>query len=492
MRRIVGRAAVEAAAADLLRDESNLRGAWCEEAAWPSNAREASEYVASCAARGLGLTISGGCTGVTGGALPDGGAVLSTRCMTGTGPVEDGRITVSAGTKLDDLRRLLESSSPGLFFPPDPTEWSATLGGMAATDASGSDSLLYGSARRWIEGVEAVFSSGEVLWTRRGEHVFDGGGRCSHPLLGVLTIPSSPHRNLPEKDTAGYRLRPGMDLLDLLLGSEGTLCLVTALELRLEPAPAHTLETVLFPGSPDLLWPALGMLAGSSFRLRALEMMDDKCLELIRRSPLPDGVPPPPGASCAAISRIDACSDSEMDKVLEWLDSLSRDLGIPESRVWAGMDERGNTRIRRFRHQLPEIVNREVSRRAATVPGIFKLGSDSAVGFAKAASFHSEISRLIDGGGFEGIVFGHAGQGHLHANIIPRDTDEMERARAVMLEIARIAVREGGTVSAEHGLGRIKGHLLVEMHPPEYIEGMSALRRTIDPAGLFNPAIRWA
>lgn len=492
MKRIVGRAEVEAAAADLLRDESNLGGAWCEEAAWPANASEASEYVSSCAARGLGLTISGGCTGVTGGALPDGGAVVSTRCMTGTSPVEGERIIVSAGTKLEELRRLLETSNDRLFFPPDPTEWGATLGGMAATDASGSDSLLYGSARRWIEGVEAVFSCGEVLWTRRGEHVFDGEGRCAHPLLGVLTIPSSPERHLPEKDTAGYRLRRGMDLLDLLLGSEGTLCLVTALELRLAPVPLHTVETVLFPGSPDLLWPALAMLSGSNFRLRALEMMDERCMELVRRCPLPDGIPPPAGASCAAMARIDACSDGELDLVLERLDSISRDLGIPEGRVWAGLDERGNTRIRRFRHQLPEIVNREVAKRAAAVPGICKLGSDSAVGFARASSFHAEIARLIEDGGFEGIVFGHAGQGHLHANIIPRDMEEMERARAVMLEIARIAVREGGTVSAEHGLGRIKGHLLGEMHTPEYIEGMSALRRRIDPAGLFNPAIRWA
>ncbi len=492
MRRIAGRAAVEAAAADLLRDESNLGGAWCEEAAWPSSTAEASEYVASCAARGLGLTISGGRTGVTGGALPDGGAVLSTECLTGTGPLEGGRITVSAGTKLDDLRKLLESSSQGLFFPPDPTEWGATLGGMAATDASGSDSLMHGSTRRWIEGVEAVFSSGEAIWTRRGEHVFDGEGRCSHPILGSIWIPAFPRRALPDKDTAGYRLRPGMDLLDLLLGSEGTLCLVTALELRLEKAPAHTVEAVLFPGSPELLWPSLDRLYGSGLRLRALEMMDEKCLDLVRRDPLPDGIQPPEDASCAAMARIDACTDAELDTVLDRLDSISRELGMPENRVWAGMDERGNTRIRRFRHQLPEMVNREIARRAEAVPGICKLGSDSAVGFARAAAFHSEISRMMEEGGFEGIVFGHAGQGHLHANIIPRDAEEMERAKGVMLEIARIAVREGGTVSAEHGLGRIKGHLLGEMHPPELIAGMSAVRRAIDPAGLFNPAVGWA
>jgi D-lactate dehydrogenase (cytochrome) len=491
LRKISGRGLVEEQAGDLLGDESNLAGSWCEEAAWPSSEAEAAAYVQSCAGRGMGLTISGGLTGVTGGALPDGGAVLSTRLLQGIGEIEGGVIEVAAGTALEDLRKSLDDSREGLFFPPDPTEWSATLGGMAATDASGSDSLMHGSARRWIDALHCVFSTGEAAWLRRGDYTFGADGLCSHPSFGTLALPPGPAA-LPDKDTAGYRMRPGMDLVDLLLGSEGTLCLITALELKLERVPAHTAEVVMFPGSTSLLWPALGRLYGSGLRLRALEMMDDRCLDLMRSDPLPDGIQPPRDACCAVMARIDADSDAGLGSVLEVLDSVSSGLGLPERLVWAGLDETGDTRIRRFRHQLPEIVNREIARRAGPVPGIHKLGSDSAVGFDRAAAYHETVRAMIDSGGFEGIVFGHAGQGHLHANILPRTREEMERARTVMLEIARAAVRVGGTVSAEHGLGRIKAHLLREMHPPEVISAMTAIRRAIDPAGLFNPAIRWA
>lgn len=484
-----GAGVVGEVAPDLLHDESNMTGAWCVEACRPATSAEAAGYVRSCASRGLGLTLSGGRTGVVGGALPDGGAVLSTSLLRGIGPVSRSTVEAGAGVTLGELRDFLQGSGTGLFFPPDPTEWSATLGGMAATDASGSDSLLYGSTRRWVEAVEVVFSSGDAAWIERGAFAFDEAGVCRHPLLGEIRLPPLP-AVLPEKDAAGYRLRPGMDLLDLLLGSEGTMCLVTSLRLRLAPEPLHVIETVLFPDR-GALWEAVDLVGSCGARVRALEVMDGECLDLMRRCRLQGSPLPPRGAGCAVMARFEADSEDGLDQLLAAVGECSSALGLPEDLEWAGIDEKGSSRTRDFRHALPEVVNMEISRRRGSLPGIHKLGSDGAVPPASAPVYHSRIRTLLDDGGFEGIVFGHAGQGHLHANILPGSEGEMVAAREAMLETARMAVEMGGTVSAEHGLGRLKGHLLGIMHGEGTIAGMRALRRAVDPVALFAPAIPW-
>lgn len=488
MRLVEGRDMISAEAADLLRDESNMTGAWCGEACWPSSPGEASEFVASCARRRVGVTVSGGRTGIVGGALPDGGAVISTADMRRIGPVTAGTVEVEAGVTLEELRRRLSEESPGLFFPPDPTEATATLGGMAATDASGSDSLLYGSTRSWVESADLILPGGIPVTLKRGEYGFGPEGCCRHPVLGTLRLEALP-RDPFGKDAAGYRIRREMDLLDLFLGSEGTLGLLCSLKLRLAPAPFSVLDAVLFHPDPPALWPVVRSARSAGLTLRALEVMDSSCLDLMRSDPLPGSVVPPAGASCAVMIRVGAASGPDMDGILGRIDDLASLAGIPADLVWAGFDEPGDGRMRSFRHSLPELVNREIGRLRAEFPAIHKYGSDSAVPAERAGEFYAGIRRILTERGLKHVVFGHAGQGHLHANAIPRGESEMEAADLCMEEIARAAVSMGGTVSAEHGLGRLKGHLLGIMHPPEVVSAMISLRRAIDPECLFGRAV---
>ena len=491
MRILQGTGAVSEREPGILTDESGMAGAWCDEACWPSSAAEAAEYVRSCASRSLPLTISGGRTGVVAGALPDGGAVLSTCLMKRIGPVEGATVAVEAGVTLEELWHRLSSDAPGLFFPPDPTETAASLGGMAATDASGSDSLLYGSTRRWVGSADLVLPDGSPVTIVRGDCAFGPGGTCRHPSLGTLALGEIPaHPN--QKDAAGYALREGMDLLDLFLGSEGTLGLVTGLVLRLATSPRTIIDAVLFHPDPQGLWPLAGAVRQSGLVLRALEVMDRECLDFMRRDPLPGAVLPPEGASCAVMVRLESSGEAMTDSILGRLDDLATASGIPGGLVWAGFDGAWDSRMRSFRHSLPEMVNREISRLRLSVPGIRKYGSDSAVPPALAGDFHAGIRAIIDGAGLAGVVFGHAGQGHLHANVLPRGEAEMEASERCMQEIARLAVSMGGTVSAEHGLGRLKGGLLGMMHPPGVIASMTRLRRSLDPEGRFARAIRWA
>lgn len=491
LRILAGASAVSDFEPGILTDESGMAGSWCEEACWPSSAAEAAEYVGSCASRNLPLTISGGRTGVVAGALPDGGAVLSTSLMKRIGPVEGCMVAVEAGVTLEELSCRLSSVDSGLFFPPDPTEATASLGGMAATDASGSDSLLYGSTRRWVESADLVLPDGSPVILRRGEYAFGPVGTCRHPAMGTLVLGKTPEHP-GAKDAAGYALREGMDLLDLFLGSEGTLGLVTGLVLRLAPKPYAIIDAVLFHPDSAALWPLAGSVRESGLALRALEVMDGACLDFMRLDPLPGAVLPPEGASCAVMARLESSGDAMTDSILGRLDDLATSSGIPGDFVWAGFDEAWDSRVRSFRHSLPEMVNREISRLRLKVPGIRKYGSDSAVSPELTGDFHTGIRAILDGAGLTGVVFGHAGQGHLHANAIPRDGAEMEASARCMHGIARLAVSMGGTVSAEHGLGRLKGELLAMMHPPGVIESMTRLRRTLDPDGRFGPAIRWA
>lgn len=435
------------------------------------------------------MTISGGRTGIVAGALPMGGCVLSTAALLGTAPgVRPGSLRTGAGVLLGDFRSEAAKLLPGWFFPPDPTEETASMGGMAATDASGSDSFLYGSTRKWVLALEAVLSGGRIIHLERGQCVFGPDGRCSHPETGVLSM-SPAGRSLP-KNAAGYMLEKGMDLMDLLLGSEGTMCLITALEVALCRNPGEMITVVAFPDSEEAAWGLVAGLRSSGARVRALEAMDSDCLRFLAGHPT-EGVPTPPaGAGSAVICRLEARAGSLEDSMGAVWDLLER-FGVEEDRVWGGTEEAEQKRIRAFRHALPEAVNSEIASRRAFVPGIHKLGSDAAVPPEALPSFYDDISGLLRGAGLEHLVFGHAGQGHLHANILPSSPGDLHAGEELMDEIARTAVRAGGTVSAEHGLGRLKAHQLAMMYSDKEIEGMRRLRLALDPDRAFAPAIPW-
>ncbi|MCK4807870.1 MAG: FAD-binding oxidoreductase, partial [Candidatus Aegiribacteria sp.] len=151
MRSVTGRKNVTEMCADLLQDESNLSGAWCEAAAWPENTDEAEEYIRECSRKGIPLTVSGGLTGIAGGALPEGGSVISALALKDIRLLDNGNIAAGAGVTIEELNSFVSTNTNG-FYPPDPTEETASVGGTIATDASGADSYLYGSTRKWVDG----------------------------------------------------------------------------------------------------------------------------------------------------------------------------------------------------------------------------------------------------------------------------------------------------------------------------------------------------
>lgn len=393
----------------------------------------------SCVASGQPLTISGGGTGLTGGRVAQGGWVVSLENFTKL-EVAQGHATVGAGLLLRDLK------APGQFYAPDPTETWASLGGTVATNASGSRSFLYGATRQHINRLRVVLMDGRILDVHRGEKV-------DFPVPD-LPVPHT------KKHTAGYYLRPGMDWVDLFIGSEGTLGIIVEAEVRLLAAPAELLTAVIFFANDEAALDAVDLWRAIP-GLRMLEYMDAGSLSLLHAHNVPK--------TAKAAVLIEQEGD-EPDDRLEQADALW-------DGSWFGSGPSDRERFRVFRHALPELVNDTVRRN-----GSMKMGTDFAVPVDRnremLAIYREACDRHFPG---QYVIFGHIGDAHLHVNLLPTTLDQQAQAKALIQDFARAAVKLGGTVSAEHGLGKRKAALLELQFTPEQIDSMKAVKRHLDP-----------
>jgi FAD/FMN-containing dehydrogenase len=392
------------------------------------------------------VTISGAGTGVTGGRVAQGGWVVSLEKLRRL-DIHEGRAIVGAGVSLEGLQAAAERT--GQFYAPDPTERTASIGGTIATNASGSRSFRYGSTRRHILGLRVVLVDGRTLDVKRGDKVdFD-----------VPTIP------LPKttKNTAGYQLSPGMDWIDLFIGSEGTLGIVIEAEVQLLDKPADVLGGVIFFPGDEAAFNAVDSWSNVE-GLRMIEYFDRNSLEFLRQRH-----PETPQHAGAAL-----LIEQENGDIDFWVDHAPED-------SWFAASDQDRERFRRFRHALPELVNDTMRRR-----GFLKLNSDYAVPLDRnremLAYYHAELREQA----LDYVIFGHLGDAHVHVNILPNSEAQFQAGQDLMLEFARHAVALGGTVSAEHGLGKRKAHLLPLQYTPEQIESMKQVKRRLDPAWLLN------
>ena len=471
--------------ADLLQDESNLSGAWCEAAVWPENTDEARDYIGKCSKTGMKLTVSGGLTGIAGGALPEGGSVVSASALKYIRLLDNGNIAAGAGVTIEELNSFINANTDGFFYPPDTTEETASVGGTIATNASGADSFLYGSTRKWVEGLQIVLPSGDLLTIKRGMHMFENS-TCTHPLLGTLHLPLL-RKEQPPKNAAGYYIRPDMDLIDLFIGSEGTLGFIVEAELKLAPEPPYVIDLAVFPEKPESFWELYGSLlhAPESLRIRALEIMDDRCMDFLRSHPGELPLPPENALFCLLL-RAEADSDEHLEETLVMLDDMLVSSNSSPETAWGGFEPSERKRIKDFRHALPEAVNHCIAESRRKYPSIHKFGSDGAVELPRFEEYFTRVTSILEERGLPFVIFGHAGQGHIHANAMPEDKQQMLLAEDAMREIAAAAVEMGGTVSAEHGLGKLKLAYLKLMYSEDEIKGMEAIRRAVDPDFVFG------
>lgn len=412
-------------------------------------------------AAGIPVTIAGAGTGLTGGRVPLGGWVMSLEKLTRL-ETRPGHAIAGAGVLLRDLHATAQTT--GQFYPPDPTETGASIGGTIATNASGSRSFKYGATRRWIERLRVILVDGRILDLGRGDAVdFD---------CGAIPLPCV------TKNTAGYLLRQGMDWIDLFAGSEGTLGVVTEASLRLLPAPPAILAGVIFFPDDDRVLDAVDEWRPAAARM--LEYFDAPSLALLR-SRFPE-IPPQARAAILFEQELASEDDPELDAWSARIDAS----GALGNDSWVTLSASDRERFRRFRHALPELVNDTVRR-----GGALKMNTDYAVPLARnremLAYYRRRLEREFPG---RYVIFGHIGDAHLHVNVFS-SPENPKAATDLILEFARKAVELGGTVSAEHGLGRRKAHLLRLQYAPEHLEAMRAAKRRLDPQNILGRGVLW-
>jgi D-lactate dehydrogenase (cytochrome) len=471
-----------------LFDASNLAGGYASRVAFPETTEDVAEVLLDATRTQTHVTVAGAGTGIVGGRVPFGGIVVATDRLNRIREIvreeRGGRGVAEAGVVLADFRRAVEAQ--GLLYPPDPTEWSCYLGGTIATNASGSRTFKYGATRNYVRRLKVALATGDVLDLARGDVRADAGGRLHIPLASGRVIDARlPSYRMPRtrKHAAGYFVEPGVDLVDLFVGSEGTLGVVTEAELKLLPKPAGLLSGVVFFARDDELLAFVSEARAASLRTRreetlneidarSLEYFDRESLDFLRaRYPSI-----PEGAAGAVFFEQETDERSEETLTSAWLALVERHRALADD-SWFADSERDQERLREFRHALPVLVNEWLARHAQR-----KVSTDIAVPDEEFAAMLRFYREALCAGKLKFVIFGHIGDSHVHVNILPRDDAEAARARDIYMAFVRRAVSLGGTISAEHGVGKLKRAYLRELYGDEHLREMAALKRAFDPA----------
>ena len=501
---------------EFIHDESQLVG-WMDSISFPAGERDIRDQLALMNTKKTPVTVQGARTGLAGGAVPQGGHTINlNRMMKITGlrregeafflicqpgvlmrehiwPAANAKEFETDGWSDESLRALEEFTAAGAYlFTPDPSEPTVTIGGMVACNASGARSFLYGPTRPHVERLRVVLIDGDILDLKRGRERADGrtfrleteGGRV---IEGVLPTYEMPH----VKNAAGYFAADDMDLIDLFIGSEGTLGVISEVEVRLVRAPAEMTGVMAFlPDEPAALHLAKDLKA-SHARPAAIEYFDRASVEMLRANrsvfgPCQMGNEIPPGELTALYLEYHGETDW-IDRAIGELRERLGDRGGDAGSIWVGRGHEAVGNFKQIKHMLPELVNGRVAERAKSAPGIRKLGSDLAVPDERLDELMALHHADLAAGGYDYLIFGHLGDNNLHVNVIARDLTEYEAGREMYRRWARAAVEMGGTVSAEHGIGKIKTALLAEMFSPADLAQMADLKRLFDPDGLLSP-----
>jgi D-lactate dehydrogenase (cytochrome) len=482
-------------------DSSGFPGGHADAVIFPQTSAEVAEILQDANEKKIPITVSGNGTGITGARVPMGGWVLATERMDRFFDLgrdlqtRDGYAIVQPGITLAEVKgRVAED---GWSYMPDPTETSCFLGATLATNASGARSFLWGPTRAHIREVEIVLASGDILHLRRGRVRAAADGTLALPLKNgqTRTIQVPFRRGPATKNSAGYFLEPGLDAVDLFIGQEGTLGVITQAELKLVQSPYSNFSgVVFFPSEASALdWVRKvrtqsrqrRAVGDNSLQATALEYMDDRSLNLLRTAPPGESgrVSALPSQARAAVYFEQAVDlGQEEDALLQsWLESIEAH-GIHADHCWMAQDARTRAQLHEWRHQIPVQINERLRRK-----GLPKVGTDLAVPDAAFPELWSLYQKALSEWGKDYAIFGHVGDNHLHLNFLPESADDVARARALHLSLAREAVRLGGTVSAEHGIGKSKHALLEAMVGPEGIAAMRQVKQQLDPQGILSP-----
>jgi glycolate oxidase subunit GlcD len=409
----------------------------------PGSTEEVAAVMRWCYEHDVPLVARGGGTGLTGGAVPsEGGVVCSLERMRRVRELEPGlwRLCAEAGVSTRDVQRLAREN--GLLFAPDPgAAEQSQIGGNVATNAGGPHALKYGATGAWVRGVEAVLAPGEVA-------TLGGWAR---------------------KDVAGY------DLKSVLIGSEGTLGVLTAVRVALVPAREATHTLMCFLRTRADGCEAILEVLGAGIEASALEFIDGEVLAIVAGGY--EGTIPA-GADFAVIAEVDgarAAADAARESLREVL----------ETRAIAIAEPADTAALWRWRDGFNGLVT---AARGA------KVSEDVSVPVERLQEALERFEELASRHGLRSCAWGHGGDGNIHATVLvdAADEKEMDAAEACEGELFELVVELGGSVAAEHGVGLLKSGRVALQWDDAALSMHERLKAAFDPKGLLNPGKKLA
>jgi len=503
-----------------LDDESHSFDGETKRLVFPATEAEAASEFRNAYENGTPLTIQGGRTGLTGAAVPLGGTTLNFEemdellCMKYYPDEDHYSITAEPGVLLEDLVKAITSKDLDelkdkgdsenqealerflkdereMSFPVDPTEMSAWLGGIVACNASGARTFKYGAVRDWVKRIRVLLPNGDALDIRRGE-VFAEDDIFEIELTDGSTIEVDvPDYKMPRtKNAAGLYAESDMDLIDLFIGCEGILGAITEVELVLTELPRNMMTVMaFFPSEEQAVDFVYDMRSPDcSVPPEFMEYFGPYALDMIREKAGDAGirVPALTEETEAVVFFEFAYAEKEMEEKVMVLEQILNKHGSSSESSWAGLDYRELEKMKTVRHFVPETINSLIAQRKARYKKVHKIGTDMAVPDDALREYLSFYREVLEEQGMEYVIFGHIGDNHLHVNMIPRNNEEVDQGMENYRLFAKRAVELGGTVAAEHGIGKLKRQFLEIMYGEEGISEIQAVKKKIDPKWLLN------
>lgn len=470
-------------------DSANMKGN-ADTVYIPENVNELRNILIECNKTKTPVTISGAGTGLTGGKTPQSGVIISTERLNKILYVDTNNktITIQPGVIFSEMDKVLEENN--LFYPPNPTEINSTIGGNVSTNASGARTFKYGATREFINRLKIILVNGDTLDIERGSS-FEKSGilnytseSCNNYKVKIDNI------NMPGiKHAAGYYMKKGMDAIDLLIGSEGTLGVISEIELKLLNRKNDVLGGLIFFKNTEKMLQFIEILRTYSIErnkkdiidndkitARLIEYFDLNSLKVLK----PQFNEIPDSAIGAIWFEQEYNPEFEESLITQWYDFISEHTDLADE-TWFATDEKMHAKLRDFRHQLPLNVYEKL-----TSNSYRKVGTDTAVPDKYFNELFNFIKDKLDVSELSHVIFGHVGNSHLHANIFVQDETEFIEAMKIYDDIIDFSLERNGTVSAEHGIGKLKKKYLLRMFGEKNIEKMKIIKNKFDPYDILG------
>ena len=451
---------------EYLTDESKYRG-YADSLSFPESAQEAAEILKELSKEKIPVTIQGAKTGIVGGGIPRGGHILNLSRMNqvlDSWLEEDGtgRIRIQPGINLLDLKKEIgrRFRAKPQFWPVDPTETSASIGGIAASGAQGISRILYGKSERYIESVSVMDYAGQI-------------------------------RELPDSERAGG--------LDLVLGKEGITGIIIELTLKLIPRPDSVWGIAFFFEEDDNAAAFVDGLKGGlpgndTAAVAAVEYIGRASIDMIEaRKPSMTKIKELPDIrrEIAAMIYTELHGLEEgIEEIAEQLMEQAAKCGSDPDEAWAVSEEAEVERLHVFRHAAAETVNLFIEEQHREDRRITKLGMDMLCDGTFAQTL-DRFRKEVSASGLKGCIFGHALENHLHVNLLPGSYEEYCRGIKLIRRWAEEIRSEQGTLIGEHGIGKLKREILGDLVPDEYIEQCKRAKKRFDAQEMLNRGNIW-